>query len=306
MRSAKKPMRIGPHTIETHNLDKVFFPYAGLTKGDLIDYYRRIAGRLLPHVRDRAVSMQRFPDGIHGEGFYHKETPGYFPDWISRRKLPNRDGGDTTYVVIDQAATRVYLADQGTITPHVWLSRIDRPEHPDRLIFDLDPPGDDFEPVRRAAREIRQALADVGVPCFVMTTGSRGLHVVVPLDRSADFEASRAFAHAIADLAAARNPQELTTEQRKDKRLGRIFLDVMRNAYGQTGVPPYAVRPRPGAPIATPLEWDELGDGDLRPDGYTIENIFHRLAQKNDPWRGMGRHARSLREPAEKLRELVA
>jgi bifunctional non-homologous end joining protein LigD len=298
-------IRMGRNTIEADNLDKVFFPEAGLTKGDLLEYYKRIADTMLPYVRDRAVSMQRFPDGISGEGFYHKETPDYFPDWVSRRKLPNRDGGDTTYVVIDKAATLVYLADQGTITPHVWLSRVDRPENPDRLIFDLDPFGHDFEPVRKAAREIRRVLDDVGVVWFVMTTGSRGFHIVVPLDRAADFEQSRTFARDVARLAAARNPEELTTEQRRVKRGERVFLDVMRNAYGQTGAPPYAVRPRPGAPVAAPLDWNEIGDSDLRPNSYTIENIFRRLGQMGDPWKGMTHHARSLGEPSRRLKKLL-
>jgi bifunctional non-homologous end joining protein LigD len=301
----EKTFRMGSVTVEAYNLDKVFFPDSGLTKGDLVEYYRRIAETMLPHARDRAVSMHRFPDGIEEEGFYHKETPDYFPDWISRKKLDNREGGDTTYVVIDRAATLVYLADQGTITPHVWLSRTDRPERPDRLIFDLDPPGDDFGPVREAARAVRGALEDIGVSSFVMTTGSRGLHVVVPLDRSADFEEARSFARDLAELVARRDPGSFTTEHRKAKRKGRIFLDVMRNAYAQTGVPPYAVRARPGAPVAAPIDWKELGDSSLKPDTYTIRNVFRRLSQKEDPWKGIGRHARSIDGPHQKLRELL-
>ena len=274
----EKTFRMGSVTVEADNLDKVFFPDSGLTKGDLVEYYRRIAETMLPHARDRAVSMHRFPDGIEEEGFYHKDTPDYFPDWISRKKLDNREGGDTTYVVIDRAATLVYLADQGTITPHVWLSRTDRPERPDRLIFDLDPPGDDFGPVRE---------------------------VVVPLDRSADFEEARSFARDLAELVARRDPGSFTTEHRKAKRKGRIFLDVMRNAYAQTGVPPYAVRARPGAPVAAPIDWKELGDSSLKPDTYTIRSVFRRLSQKEDPWKGIGRHARSIDGPHQKLRELL-
>jgi bifunctional non-homologous end joining protein LigD len=303
--SDEKRIRMGSITVEADHLDKVFFPDAEITKGDLVEHYRRIAETMLPHVRDRAVSMHRYPDGIGAEGFYHKEAPDYFPDWVARKKLPNREGGDTTYVVVDKAATLVYLADQGTITPHVWLSRTDRPEHPDRMIFDLDPPKDDFEPVRRAARALREALDEVELVGFVMTTGSRGLHVVVPLDRSADFEEARRFARDLAELVAARRPHELTVEHRKKKRRGRLFLDVMRNAYAQTGVPPYAVRARPGAPVATPLEWGELSDADLRPDRYTVENIFRRLSQKDDPWTGIGRHARSLQGPSDRLGALL-
>ncbi|MBD3349442.1 MAG: ATP-dependent DNA ligase [Candidatus Eisenbacteria bacterium] len=300
-----KKIRLGSVTIESERRDKVFFPDSGITKAELVDYYHMIADVMLPHVRDRAVSMHRFPDGIEEEGFFHKDAPDYFPGWVTTETLENRQRGSTTYVVIDKTATLVYLADQGTITPHVWLSRINRPERPDRLIFDLDPPDDEFGPTRSAARVIRETLEDVDVASFVMTTGSRGLHVVVPLDRDSDFEEARAFAADVAELAALRHPDELTVEQRKKKRKGRLFLDVMRNAYGQTGVPPYSVRARPGAPVAAPIEWDELGSADMRSNRYNIRSIFRRLGQRDDPWKGIGRHAVGLNEKSKKLQSLL-
>jgi len=297
--------RLGSHTVELSRPDKVLFPDAGLTKSDLADYYRRAAETMLPYLRGRPVSMHRFPDGIDGEDFYHKEAPDYFPDWIRQVPVKIKEGGRQSQVVIGNAATLVYLADQACITPHVWLSRADRLNHPDRMIFDLDPPGDDFEIVRRGARALREVLEEEKLFAQVMTTGSRGLHVTVPLDRSADFETVRDFARQMAELLAARQPKVFTVETRKDKRRGRLFLDYLRNAYGQTAVPPYAVRARPGAPVAAPLGWEELSDGDLTARSYTIKNIFRRLGQKGDPWKGLGRHARSLNEPRRRLKELL-
>lgn len=297
-------MKVGRHDIRVSRADKVLFPDAGITKGDLVDYYRRIADTMLPHVRERPLTLHRFPDGIAADGFYQQEAPEYFPDWIDRVRLPRESGGSIERCLCNNAATLVYLADQACITPHAWLAHANRPRHPDRMIFDLDPADDDFASVRRGARTIREVLDDIGLASFVMTTGSRGLHVVVPLDASADFDAVRAFSRRIAKVAAARVPDKLTTEQRKQKRKGRLYLDVMRNAYGQTAVAPYAVRAKSGAPVAMPLAWDELGNGKLRADRYHIDNAFRRLARRRDPWHDMDRHAASLGVPETRLADL--
>lgn len=293
-------MRIGRRTIDLSNRDKVFFPGSGLTKGDLVRYYHRAAEYLLPHARDRLVSMHRFPDGIDGPDFYHKDVPDHFPAWIHTEEVAKEEGS-LRQLVLDDAATLVYIADQACITPHVWLSRIDRRRHPDRMIFDLDPPGDAaaaaFPEVRWTARRLRRLLHEVGLVPFVMTSGSRGLHVHVPLDRGADFDEVRAFAADAADLLVARHPDRLTRAQRKAKRGDRVFLDIMRNAYAQTAVVPYAVRAREGAPVATPLEWDELAGSDMGPRRYGIRNLFRRMSRKEDPWKGMGRRARGLAGP---------
>jgi bifunctional non-homologous end joining protein LigD len=296
--------RFGRYTVELTKLDKVLFPDARITKGEIIDYYREVADRMLPYLQDRPVSMQRFPDGIGGEGFYQKEIPDYFPDWIDRVTVA-KAGGKVTHVVCQNAATLVYLANQACITPHVWLSRRDRLDHPDRMIFDLDPPGDDFASVRGAARTLRELLDGLGLTAYAMTTGGRGLHVVVPLDRSADFNEARGFARDAADLVARRDPERLTTETRKDKRKGRLFVDYLRNAYAQTGVPPYSVRARKGAPVAVPLAWKELGDAKLRGNAYDVRNALRRLSRVDDPWKGMTRRARSLGSPRKKLDRLL-
>jgi len=294
---------IGRHRIELSNLDKVLFPDDGYTKQDLLDHYRAVGTVALPHYRGRPLSMHRFPDGIDHEGFFQKDVPDYFPRWVHRVTLAKQDGR-VSYVVADDEATLAYLANQACITPHLFLSRRDRPHHPDRLVFDLDPPGEDFEPVRRAARLVRDALEEVDLPCFLQTTGSRGVHVVVPLDRSASFDAARTFAHDLARRVAARHADELTVAQRKSKRRGRVFLDYLRNAYGQTAVAPYAVRAIAGAPVATPLDWSELGDRRLHAQRYTIGNIRRRLAQRDDPWADIARHGHSIAAAAQRLARL--
>ncbi len=297
-------IEIDRHEIALSNADKVLFPESGLTKGDLVDYYRRIADVALPHLRGRPLSLQRFPDGIGSHGFFQKDRPDYFPAWIEGKALSKEDGS-VTYVVADNAATLVYLANQACITPHVGLSRVDRIDAPDRLIFDLDPSGDDFSEVQDAARKVRALLAELDLVSFVQTTGSRGLHVVVPLDRSADFDEVRGFARALAQHLARQHPDTLTVEQRKQARGDRVFLDYLRNAYGQTAVAPYAVRAIEGAPIATPLTWPEALAPDMSPRKYTISNIFRRLGQTGDPWAHIDREATSLAAAHERLRALA-
>jgi bifunctional non-homologous end joining protein LigD len=287
-----RTLEVGGRNIEIGHADKLLFPDDAITKYDLTDYYARIAPMVLRHYSGRALTMHRFPDGIDEEGFFQKQIGDHFPDWIDRATLPKKNG-EVTYVVANDEATLVYLADQGCITPHLSLSRTDRPRHPDRMIVDLDPSDDDFDKVRRAAGYLKAMLDRLELNTFVQTTGSRGLHLVVPLDREADFEAVRAFSHALCRRAAEAAPDLMTVEQRKNKRGNRVFLDDLRNAYGQTAVAPYAVRARRGAPIATPVRWDEV-DADLDPRRYRLDNIFRRLARVSDPWADIARYATGL------------
>lgn len=300
---------LGPYSVELSNTDKILFPDSGLTKGDLIGYYRDIAEILLPHAKDRPLTLHRFPDGIGGEGFYQQECPDYFPDWIKTRRTPRAegDGEGVEHVLCNNRATLVYLANQAAVTLHGWLSRAPRLSRPDRLIFDLDPADGDFASVRRAARQVAGMMEAIGLTPYAMTTGSRGLHVVAPLRADDGFDAVRSLARDMADLLAERHSGELTVEQRKNKRRGRIYLDVMRNAYGQTAVLPYAVRGKPGAPVATPLDLEELNDARLDPQRWHVKNILRRLGQKNDPWADMDRHAAGLshaRDALEAMREV--
>jgi bifunctional non-homologous end joining protein LigD len=290
--------------VKRSNPGKVLFPAAALTKADLIEYYERIAPIMLPHVAGRPLSLERYPDGIAAEGFMQKNAADYFPGWIRRARLA-KQGGVVEHVVAEDAATLVYLANQACVTLHVGLSRIDKIDHPDRMVFDLDPSDEDFAKVRRAAREARALLEEVGLMPFLQITGSRGLHVWVPLDRSADFDQVREFASAVAALLVARRPRELTTAQRKVKRGERVFVDVARNAYAQTAVAPYSVRARSQAPVATPLDWAELNDRTLGPQRYTIRNIFRRLGHRPDPWAEIEHHTRPLHAAQERLEALV-
>jgi len=293
-------------SVEITHPDKVLFPGDGITKGDLAAYYEHMAKWMLPHVRDRPVSMQRFPDGIEGKGFFHKDVPDYFPGWIKRVEVP-KSNGTVTHLLIRSADTLVYLVGQNTVTPHVWLSRADRLWQPDRLVFDLDPPpGDDFAAVRRAARLTGELMTELGLSPFAQVTGSKGIHVWTPLRRRAGQDEVRAFARDVAQVLAQRHPDELTVEWRKEKRDGRILVDTARNTYAQTAVPPYAVRPRPGAPVATPIEWDELSDSKLRPDRWNVTNVLRRLSSKGDPWADIASYARGVSRARGRIASMLA
>ncbi|MEV6548665.1 non-homologous end-joining DNA ligase [Streptomyces sp. NPDC051597] len=293
-------IRVGGHTVEISRPEKVLFPEDGITKADLVDYYRAVSRRMLPHLRGRPLMLERHPDGIDGPAFMQKEASEHFPDWIHRAELPKEDG-TVTYTVCDDTATLVYLANQACVTVHRFLSRADRPDHPDRLVFDLDPHGDDFAPVREAARWTRRLLEELELPATLMTTGSRGLHVTVPLDRSASFDEVRAFARDAAEVLAARHPDHLTTQARKQSRGDRLYLDIQRNGYAQTAVVPYAVRALPGAPVAAPLAWADLDDPDLSARRRTLSDVDRLL--EDDPWRNAPR-GRSLRAARKRLAAL--
>ncbi|MGH2723725.1 MAG: non-homologous end-joining DNA ligase [Actinomycetota bacterium] len=293
--------RAGRRTIEISRPDKVLFPGDGITKADVVDHYLRVAPAMLPHLRDRPVNMQRFPEGIEAGGFYEKKVPRHFPDWVPRVRVSLGDGGSQEQVMAQDAATLAYLANQACLIPHVWLSRKDRLDHPDQMIFDLDPSTDDFEPVRDGALALREILEGIGLVPFVKTSGSKGLHVHVPLDRRVPFDEVRAFARRVAAAAAARDPDRLTTEQRKAKRRGRVFIDILRNGYGQTAVPPFAVRALPGAPVAVPVGWEEAARRGLGPRSFRLANVARRLERGHDPWEGFRRRARSLRAPGRRL-----
>ncbi len=295
---------IDGHEIEVSHLDKVFFPESGITKGDVLDYYERIAPYMLPHVRERAITMHRYPDGINGEDFYQQNMPDYFPDWIARVDVDKEDG-KVTHVVCNDTATLVYIANQGALVNHVWLSRRDQLRHPDRMIVDLDPPhdGTDASALRSAALLLRDTFQELGLVPFLSTTGSAGLHVYVPLKRELDFDEVREFGRTVAGQLAADHENKLTVEQRKAKRGRRIYLDVLRNSYSHTAVAPYSVRAKPGAPVATPLAWEELEQGPVESNRYTVKNIFRRLSQREDPWKSFEKQAGSVKSVREKLEQ---
>lgn len=279
-------MKVGNRNIQVSHLDKLIYPKAGITKSDIIDYYRYVANWILPHLQDRPIMMHRFPDGIGEDGFYQKSAGDYFPEWMTFRDIARREGGSVRHVIGGDEATLVYLANQASLEIHTWLSQVGDLEKPDKLVLDLDPPGDYFRPVQKAAKAIHQLCKEIDIPSFPMTTGSSGLHVVIPLKAESDFEVSRDFAKKMGERLVEENPDLLTLEQLKKNRKGRIYFDMQRNAYGQTSIAPYSLRALPNAPIATPLTWDEVGKGDLHPRKYHLRNIRRRLAQKGDAWEG--------------------
>jgi bifunctional non-homologous end joining protein LigD len=297
-------IRDGPITVELSHPGKVLFPADGVTKGDLVQYYLAAAGRMLPLIADRPVTMIRYPDGIAAHPILQKNAPDYFPDWITRAEVA-KQGGSVHHVICDKRATLAYLANQACIELHVFLSRVGSLDNPDQLIFDLDPPDDEqFAGVRRAALLLRELLeSDLGLTAYVKTTGGKGLHVHVPLDAAQGFDAVRQLARQAGGVLAARAPDLVSTEQRKDKRGGLIYADAMRNAYGQHAAAPYSVRGRPGAPVATPLDWAELDDDGLSPHQFTVATVPGRLAG-DDPWAGMPRRRYSARKAAERLSQL--
>ena len=273
------------------NPDKVLFPGDGITKADLAAYYDAVAPGMLPHTRRRPLKLWRWNAGIEGPRVGQPENPKGAPDWIARVEVPRRRGGAVTHAMADDADTLVWLAQQNCITPHVWTSRADRLDRPDRMIFDLDPPdeGADFDHIREAALAMGELLRELGREPYAMTSGSRGIHVVAPLRRTAPHDEVRERARELGEELAARPPARRTPQGRQNKREGRILIDTARNTYAQTTVAPYAVRARPGAPVATPLRWEELEDPRLRADAHTLASVPGRLERDGDPWEALGR-----------------
>jgi bifunctional non-homologous end joining protein LigD len=290
--------------VEISKPGKELFPESdagpAVTKLDLARYYETVSDVMLPHLHDRPVNMQRFPDGIASSSFYEKKVPAHFPDFVRTVEVHTSDGPQRQ-VVVDDVRSLVYLAQQACITPHTWLSRADDLERPDQLVFDLDPSVPGLPAVRRATRMVGELLDELGLASAVKTTGSRGYHVLVPLRREVDFDGVRELARDAARILVDRAPDLLTLEARKNKRGDRVLVDVQRNGYGQTAVPAYAVRARPGAPVSTPITWEELSR--VEPDQHTIRTIGRRLSRGGDRWAELP-HAQSLDLPREKLRRL--
>jgi bifunctional non-homologous end joining protein LigD len=290
-----------PTAIKLSHLDKVLFPEVGVTKGDLIEHYRSVAGRMLPHVHDRPMAVARYPDGIDEASFFQQAAPAHTPSWVKLVTVP-KEGGEITHLVCQDENTLVYLGNQAAVVLHTWLSRIDRPERPDQVLFDLDPTHE-FDEARHAALALRELLADLGLPSLVKTTGGRGLHVSVPLVRRYDADELRDFARSVCAVLESREPHRYTHEVRKNKREGRLFLDISRNAWAQLAVAPYSVRATADARVATPLDWSELEDGSLTPARFTVRTMARRLAD-TDPWRDAPEPASSLSTARQRVGDL--
>lgn len=298
-------LRAGKRTIKISNEDRVVFPRDGITKGEVIDYYKRIAPYMIPHVRRRRLTMQRFQPTIDATPVFQKDMPEHFPDWIPRVEVP-KHGGSVTHIVCDNTETLVYIANQGCLTPHVGLQKIDKNDFPDQMMFDLDPSADDFDAVRDTARKMRELLDEIRLTPFLKTTGSRGLHLVVPLDRKLRFEEVREIAHQIAEEMVRRYPDQVTTEFVKKNRGLRLFLDVNRNGTAQTAVPAFAVRAKDGAPVAMPIRWEELDNPKLNAQSFHIRNAIERMQSIEDPWKDFSKARRSLRAALNRLPRTAA
>jgi bifunctional non-homologous end joining protein LigD len=293
-------VRIGGHDVALTRPEKVLFPEAGITKRDLVGYYRGIAPLILPHLEGRPLMMERYPDGIGKRPLIQKDASKYFPDWIATVTVPKK-GGSVRHVVCNDEATLAYLANQACVTPHTWLSRADQLDQPDQLVFDLDPWEAGFAAVKKAARDLHRILDTCAMPAFLKTTGSSGLHVAVPLKREATFDQVRALGYHIARALVAMDPATRTLEVLKAKRGGRLFVDINRNAYAQNYAPAWSVRAGPQAPVSVPLEWDELARRTLRSDEWTIRTLPRRIDSHGDPWKDFYRSAVSFRKATKQV-----
>jgi len=264
--------------IEISNPDKLIFTDRKITKLDMVQYYEKITDKILPYLKDRPLTLQRFPDGIDKDGFYQKNASDYFPDFIDTVSVETEEGTNTQ-IICNSKKSLIYLANQGTVTFHVWLAKKDKLHNPDKVIFDLDPPKDAFDEVKEATQKIGDFLRERGKEPQLMTTGKSGFHVWYSVKRVKSFDDRREEIKELAHKMEEKHPGLLTTATRKNKREGKVFVDYLRNAYGQTSVCPYSLRPVESCGIATPLKWDELSKIE-KPDQYTLENIFRRLGQK--------------------------
>jgi bifunctional non-homologous end joining protein LigD len=287
--------------------DKVLFPDDGITKGELASYYESIAPVMLPHLRSRPVTMERYPAGIGQKGFWQKDVSKGFPDWLERVDVPKKDpkkegkAGMVHYPLITSTRSLLWMTNQNTITPHVWVSRAPKLYYPDVCVFDLDPSREDLEALCAAALALRNLLNELGLPSWVKTSGSKGFHIVLSLDAGSRTGEVARFAHGVGALLVRRDPGHLTQEFSKADRGGRILVDTGRNGFGATFAAAYAVRAKPGAPVSAPCTWREIERGKVAPQTFTLRGMADRIASVGDAWSDMRRHRRSLRTAAEKL-----
>ncbi len=284
----KVTLTLNNREVSITNGSKILFPHKNITKREFVEYYQNIAPVMFPYIKNRLVSMDRFPDGIDGETFFQKDAKGA-PDWVKTIPVESSDGKITNYISFNEPATLLYVANLIAV-PHCWLSRAPAIAHPDRMIFDLDPAGRArFKLVIWAAKKIKKVLDKLGLPSFIMTTGSKGLHIVIPLKPSKEvsFDMVRDCAKRIAQVLVKKYPKRFTLEMAKEDRGNRIFIDYLRNGFSATSVAPYAIRAKPGAPVATPITWKEMYSGRLSAQKYHIKNILRRLSRIEDPWKNI-------------------
>jgi bifunctional non-homologous end joining protein LigD len=291
----------GAETVLITHPDKILFPGDGITKGELAAYYETIASAMLPHICGRPVTMERFHRGIGEPGFFQKDVSKGFPAWLDRVETPKKDG-TVHYPLACDTRSLLWLANQNSITPHVWASRVPDLHHPDICVFDLDPSEDQPAILRAAAVGLRDLLRELGLPSWVKTTGSKGFHIAVPLQPQADSGEVSRFADRVGALLVRRHPDRLTREFAKADRGSRILVDTGRNAYSATFAAAYAVRARPGAPISAPCTWEELESGQAGPRTFTLRGMADRLAEVGELWADMLGQGQPLAPAIELLR----
>lgn len=284
--------------------EKVLFPDDGITKGDVAAYYQAVAPVMVPHVRGRPVTMERYPAGIGAKGFWQKDVSKGFPSWLQRVEVPKKDGV-VHHPVVNDAESLLWTANQNTITHHVWPSRLPDLGHPDLCVFDLDPSNDDVAEVRSAAIGLRDLLETLGLPSWVKTTGSKGFHIVLPLDGKTDMNAAEQFANAVGTLFVSLAPDTLTQQFSKADRGGRIYVDTGRNGYSATFAAPYTIRAKRGAPVSAPCTWEELERGTVSPGTFTLRNMPDRIAAVGDLWADLRRRGRSVKRPLQKVQAML-
>ena len=283
--------------------DKLLFPDDGITKGELAAYYEAIAPMMLPHLVGRPLTMERYPSGIGRQGFWQKDLSKGFPDWLQRVEGPKKDGV-VHHPVVTDVRTLLWTANQNTITHHVWTSRVPDLKHPDICVFDLDPSDDDVASVRAAAVGLRDLLDELTLASWIKTTGSKGFHIVVPLDGETPMGQASRFVDAVGKLFVSMAPDSLTQEFAKADRRGRIYVDTGRNGYHSTFAAAYTVRARRGAPVSAPCTWKEVERAEVEPASFTVKNMPDRVAKIGDVWADMRRRGKSLKRPMEKLEKM--
>ena len=284
----------------THS-EKILFPDDGITKGELASYYEMVAPVMLPHLRRRPITMERFHRGISEPGFFQKDVVKGFPEWLKRVEVP-KHGGTVHHPIANDLRSLLWLANQNSITIHVWPSRTPNLYNPDICIFDLDPSkDDDLDVLRAAALQVRDLLAELGLKSWIKTSGSKGFHIAVPLDGKSEFSDVARFAHKVAGMLVSRDPDHLTLEFLKVDRAGRILVDTGRNGYSATYAATYTVRAKPGAPVSAPCTWEEIERGDVGPGTFTLRTMAQRLAATGDLWTVMLKKKQSLKNPINRI-----
>jgi bifunctional non-homologous end joining protein LigD len=280
--------------------DKVLFPEDGITKGELAAYYEAVAPVMVPHMSGRPVTMERYPSGIGHKGFFHKDVSKGFPEWLERVEVPKKDGV-VHHPIVRDLRSLLWIANQNCITPHVWTSRTPNLYYPDICVFDLDPSRPDLDRLNEAAVALRDLLAELDLTSWVKTSGSKGFHIVVPLDGKTQMGEVARFANAVGTALVARHPDRLTQEFSKADRGTRIYVDTGRNGYSATFAAAYAVRAKPGAPVSAPCTWKELEQGDASPQAFTVRNMAERVERVGDLWADLRKTRYSVANRLKKL-----